>query len=177
MNKVKIILALLISIHFSASANNSHDSSVAFERAHVFLNIPEPRWAAQPPISRNGMMVYLFKREAVMDGQHRKVIPNIGVIIEDVSPGEDIVNYTIRKREGNRFEVAEVFTHREGKINFINAIGYKCTYKDKASIDHTVFVVHAINNKKGIQIILDTTTSTFPALEDEFLAILKSLRK
>lgn len=48
---------------------------------------------------------------------------------------------------------------------------------DKTSLNHTVYVVHAINEDKGLQIILDTTTDTFPAIDTEFLQILKSIRK
>jgi hypothetical protein len=44
-------------------------------------------------------------------------------------------------------------------------------------VSHTVYVVHAINGDRGLQVILDTTTETFPAIDAEFLQILKSVRK
>jgi len=70
-----------------------------------------------------------------------------------------------------------MFTYEDGTINYINAVGYKGTYIDGASLSHTVYVVHAINRDRGLQIILDTTTETFPTIDAEFLQILKSVRK
>jgi len=57
----------------------------------------------------------------------------------------------------------------DGIINYINAVGYKGTYIDKTSLNHTVYVVHAINEDVGLQ--------TFPTIDTEFLQILKSIRK
>lgn len=73
-------------------------------------------------------------------------------------------------------DVAKTFFHKDGIINYTNAVGYKGTYIDQASLGHTVYVVHAINEDKGLQIILDTTTDTFSAMDTGFLQILKSIR-
>jgi hypothetical protein len=81
---------------------------------------------------------------------------------------------SVNKRANNAFDVTNMFTHEEGTIKLINAVGYKGTYTD--ALPHTVYVVHAINGDKGFQVILDTTTDTFGTIDAEFLAILHSLR-
>lgn len=66
-----------------------------------------------------------------------------------------------------------MFTHEEGTINYVSAVGYKGTYIDQASLSHTIYVVHAINVDRGVQIILDTATETFPTIDVEFFADIK----
>jgi hypothetical protein len=68
----------------------------------------------------------------------------------------------------------QIFIHGDGKINFINAVGYKGSYVDYNHIRHIVYVVHAINGDKGIQLILNTTAETFPIVDPDFLTVLKS---
>jgi len=65
------------------------------------------------------------------------------------------------KRASGTFSVTEMFTHNHGIISYINAPGYKGTYIDKDPLNHIVYVVHAINKDKGLQIFLDTTTEHF----------------
>jgi hypothetical protein len=86
----------------------------------------------------------------------------------------DVVTFSINKRANNAFDVTQMFTHDDGTIKYLNAVGYKGTYTD--AMNHIVYVVHGINGDKGFQIILDTTTETFPAMDAEFLGILKSIR-
>ncbi|MDP4218706.1 MAG: hypothetical protein Q8927_21125, partial [Bacteroidota bacterium] len=109
------------------------------------------------------------------DSLNRSIIPNIGVIIENVADKMDVVTYSAKKRGSASFDVTAMFIAGDGKINFVNAVGYKGTYTD--AFEHIVYVVHAINNKKGIQIILDTTTGTFDQIEPEFFEVLRSIRK
>ena len=120
------------------------------------------------------MIIYVFKRDPVLDSSNRNVIPNAAVIIEKIDPKTDVVTYSVNKRANGFFDVIQMFTHEDGTINYLNAVGYKGTYTD--ALSHTVYVVHAIHEDKGIQIILDTTTETFPAIDNEFLQVLKSIR-
>ncbi len=74
-------------------------------------------------------------------------------------------------------KVAQTFINGDGIINFSNAVGYKGSYVDGNSLTHIVYVIHAINGDKGIQLILDTTSETFSLVNPDFLAVLKSFRK
>lgn len=153
----------------------AQDSVYVFEEANVKLNIPNSHWHLQPKQEKNGYTIYVFKRDPVLDSAGRKIIPNAAVVIEKVQPKTDAIIYSVNKRANGGFDVTKVFSHEDGTISYLNAVGYKGTYTDQ--IDHTVYVVHAINGDKGMQIILDTSTETFATLEPEFLQILKSFKK
>jgi len=69
----------------------------------------------------------------------------------------------------------KVFIQKDGIIDLKNAIGYKGKYSDTFG-EHTVYIIHGINNSKGIQIIFDVLTNLFDKLDPEFKVTLKSLK-
>jgi hypothetical protein len=150
------------------------DSVYLFKEARIKLSIPKSHWHLQPKQEKNGYIIYVFKRDPILDSSNRNIIPNAAVIIEKVDPKTDVVTYSVNKRANNGFSVMEMILPSEGRIDYANAVGYKGTYTDELS--HTVYVVHAIHGDKGIQIILDTTTETFSSMDPEFLQILKSIK-
>jgi len=154
---------------------HGQDSVYSFSEANIKLNIPNSHWHLQPKQVKNGFTVYVFKRDPIVDSFNRNIIPNVAVVIEKIDPKMDVITYSINKRTNAAFDVTKVFSHEDGTITFLNAVGYQGTYSDQAN--HTVYVVHAKNGDKGIQVILDTTTETFASMDGEFLQILKSFRK
>jgi hypothetical protein len=147
------------------------------KEAKIKIDLPNDSWFLADKQENNGMTVYYFKRQPIEDNEERKIIPNISVIIEDVDKDLDAVTYSALKRSRVNFEVLEVFTHESGQIKFQNAIGYKGKYVDKGGLDHTIYIVHGINGKKGLQFICDVTTNILDKVENEFLVTLKSIRK
>jgi hypothetical protein len=175
----KVLSRLIIVFFFLClySEGYAADSVYIFKEAHIMLNIPNSHWHLQPKQDKNGFVIYVFKRDPILDSADRNIIPNAAVVIEKIDSNTDIVTYSVNKRSRGFFSVTDMFNHEDGTINYINAVGYKGTYIDGASLSHTVYVVHAINQDRGLQIILDTTTETFPTIDAEFLQILKSVRK
>jgi hypothetical protein len=171
----KLIFRIAIVFVFLSQSAKLHaaDSVYVFEEAHIQLTL-DSHWHLQPKQDKNGFIIYVFKRDPIIDSSLQNIIPNAAVVIEKIDPKMDVVTYSVNKRGNASFDVTKMFIHGEGIINYVNAVGYKGTYKDQ--MDHTVYVVHAINKDKGIQIILDTTTETLPAIEAEFLQILKSIK-
>jgi hypothetical protein len=167
-------LALALFFFCDAGALRASDSVYVFTEAHLQATVPGSHWHLQPKQQKNGMVIYVFKRDPISDSSGRSIIPNFAVVIETIEPNTDVVTYSVNKRANNAFDVTSMFTHEEGKIKLINAVGYKGTYTD--ALPHTVYVIHAINRDKGFQVILDTTTDTFGTMDTEFLAILHSLR-
>ena len=171
----KVLFRLVVSFFllFQYGELLATDSVYLFKEAHIQLEV-NSHWHLQPRQEQNGFIIYVFKRDPVFDSLNRKIIPNAAVVIEKIDPKMDVVAYSVNKRASGAFSVTQVFNHEDGIIRYVNAIGYKGTYTDQ--MDHIVYVVHAINEGEGMQIILDTTSETFPALEAEFLQILKSIR-
>jgi hypothetical protein len=169
--------ALLFYPFFFANDSKAADSTYFFKEANIKIDVPSSVWHLQPRQEKNGYIIYSFKRDPIIDSSNRSIIPNIAVIIEKISPKTDVVTYSIDKRANMNINVEQMFLHDKGIINFINAIGYKGSYVDGNSLTHIVYVIHALNGDKGIQLILDTTSETFPLVNPDFLTVLKSFRK
>lgn len=141
------------------------------------IDLPSDSWVLKQYDSANATTVYIFKRQPISDSEGREIIPNVGVIIESIEEGVDIITYTALKRKQIPFKSTEIFTHEKGEITFENAIGYRGNYTDNLGLDHTVIVVYGIQAGKGFQVICDSTTDIFEKVEPEFSSILKSLRE
>lgn len=146
------------------------------KEANVSIQLPNNKWELKDKQERNGMFIYSFKREALKDTLGRDIIPNISVIVEDINKNLDVVTYSIMKRSQVSFQVDDMFIHEDGILDFKNAIGFKGRYTDRFG-EHTVYVIHAINKKKGLQIFCDVLTGLFDQLDPEFKIALKSLKK
>ncbi len=146
------------------------------KEAKIKIDLPNDEWFLAKKAEDNGLVVYMFKRNPIEDNEQREIIPNIAVIIEDIDKDQDVIKYSVIKRMEMPFEVDEAFIHESGKIQFVNAMGYRGHYSDKG-LDHTIYIVHATNEGKGIQIICDVTTNIFGKVGPEFLLTLKSIRK
>ena len=176
MQKLFLRLALLSCAISLANYSNAADSTYFFKEGNIKINIPDSVWHLQPRQEKKGYIIYTFKRDPIIDSLNRSIIPNIAVIIEKISPKTNVVTYSINKRANMNIEVAQTFINGDGIISFIDAVGYKGSYVDNNHLTHIVYVVHAKNGDKGIQLILDTTSETFSLINPDFLAVLKSFR-
>ena len=76
------------------------------------------------------------------------------------------------------FKTIDVFSKSSGdkNLNMDYAIGYKGSYESN-SIKHIIYVVHLINGKCGVQIIMDMTESVFNNYVNEFISTIRSIKK
>ena len=173
MKKLLLIIVLSFSFIFlRASDTLTH----VIKEGNITVDLPNNNWKLYSHEQHNGMIIYLFKRVPITDSSGMNIIPNIGIIIETVDSKLDVVTYSVEKRANMPLDIDEMFIHEDGKINFKNAVGYKAKYYDPPSLQHTVYVIHAINKGKGIQFILDATTSVFGEVDKEFQYVIKSIR-
>lgn len=172
MKLVTIVFLTLTTFGLSTS-----ELTQELKEAKIKIDLPNDSWFLADKQENKAMTVYYFKRQPIEDDDGRKIIPNIAVIIEDVDKDLDAVTYSTLKRSKVNFEVLKVFTHEGGQIGFQNAVGYKGKYVDQGGLDHTIYIIHGINEKKGIQFICDVTTNILDKVESEFLVTLKSIRK
>ena len=172
---MKFIIIALFS--FVAFGFKSDALTQDIKEGGVKIDLPNDLWSLSDKQKKNSMAVYIFKRKPIGDPDGRQIIPNIAVIVEDVDKNMDAISYSVLKRTNIHFEVVKVYTHEDKLIDFENAIAYKGTYVDKGDLEHTIYIVHGINERKGLQFIFDTTTNVLSQVEGEFLASLKSIRK
>lgn len=164
-------------------------TAAAMLAAHAAIGrqatIPEIGWSfdlpaaylrAPVPELGDGLSMFRFKREPIVDASGLAVHPNIGIVIENVPEGTDAVLFSASKR---RFKVLEVYSPDSG-IYGVNAIGFLAEYDetlDGETYSHRIYVLHAIQGTKGIEVVLDATDSVFSEAQGEFLSILKSMKQ
>lgn len=167
--KSKLLLSVLLMTFISSY------SQEIIKEANLSLTLPNDKWKFFKNQEANGLKVYFYNRVPVQDSTGRNAIPNISVVIEGLDKKLDAVTYSIMKRSQAKFKVEKMFMQKDGIIDLKNAVGYKGTYMDKFG-EHTIYVIHAVNNDKGIQVIFDVLTTFFDKLDPEFKVTLKSLK-
>jgi hypothetical protein len=190
---VKNIRYLLVSVFsiviFSCAANQSAKSSqlseiqvaggrVTFPQLGLSFAFPSSDWDVNPfrHESKSDAEIISFWRKGILDSSGREIVPVFGIVVLEVPENSDIVEYSAFWRTNfPNHQVDDIFTKDDGLINLPYAIGYKIRYTDQYSIEHTIFLIHAIKEKFGFQISLDSTSEVFPQFEDDFMKILKSI--
>jgi hypothetical protein len=143
--------------------------------AKISFELPNTYWALTNKKEINDKEVYYYKREPINDSLGRQIIPNISFVVEPIDKKIDVITFSAIKRGQVSFDVIKVLTNEDGFFKLKNAIGYKGTYTDKFG-EHTVYVIHTINNKKGVQIIFDVLSELFKEMDTEFLYSMKTLQ-
>ncbi len=170
---MKLSLILFISL---ASILQKEELTQDIKEGNIKIDLPNDSWFLSGREAGQNTTVYIFKRKAVGDSEGRQIIPNMAVIVEDIDKDLDAVAYSALKRSKVPFKVLGVFTHHDGLLTYKNAVGYKGAYTDQKGLEHMIFVIHATNGHKGLQIICDATTDILKKIESEFLITLKSIR-
>jgi len=139
------------------------------------FDLPAAYKPAPVPAFGHDVSIIRFKRKPIVDASGMAIHPNVGIVIENVPDGTDVVLFSASKR---RFKVLEVYSPTSG-IFSINAIGYLAEYSetlDGETYSHRIYVLHAVQGTNGIEIILDATASVYTDVQGEFLTVLKSLK-
>jgi hypothetical protein len=171
MKRFFSFLAICVFFGFTSS-----DLTQEIKEAGLKIDLPNDQWFLANKVEKKDLVVYIFKRKPIEDGEGHQIIPNLAVLVEDAGDAKDFVEYSVTKRIQISFEVDSVFTPQNGLIGFQNSIGYKFRYVEQ-DIEHTVLIVHAFHEKKGIQIMCDATTDVFDKSGPEFIEALRSFRK
>lgn len=143
------------------------------------LTIPNDNWMPINPTRTKTSTIWHFKRLNTKDESGKKAFPEIVVIIEKVPLDMELTKFSISKQKPYQnlkdYKAEKVFTDSDGMLRLHYAVGHKAYYVDANGVNHTFYFIHAIKHDKGIQIIIDTPTSLFDTLEDEFTSVIRSL--
>ncbi len=148
------------------------------KEASIQFELPSSVWKFNGTENNNKTTAHYYKRAPIIDSMNREVFASFAFVTEPVGRKMDLVSYSLAKRMAVPFDVIEVFTFNDKPdlLNYKYAIGYKGTYTDKIGISHTVYIVHLINNKTGVQLICDITTELLPRCENDFRTVISSLK-
>ena len=122
------------------------------------------------------MVVYSYKRKPITDSLNRGIVANVSVLIENVEKGLNVISWSAARRQQVPFQVTKVLTKDKGNLSAYHAIGYEGSYVDSKKINHRIFIVYAIHQNKGVQMICDATESVWPMVAPEFRSAIKSLQ-
>jgi hypothetical protein len=181
-----LLTLVLLFISCSTSSNISRNQKteevtakqkhqVLFRNSTLLFDLPSDKWSLVDEREMNDKSLHAYVRESIQDKVGRNVMSTFAIICEGVSSNQDLTAYSIMKRNNSRFHVNKIFTHEDGFIKIKHALGYVGTYTDSHGVDHTITVVHAINNNVGYQMSIDATSEIYPAVEKEFYFILDRL--
>ena len=151
-----------------------YDSYFEIEKSNLSINFENNNWHLNKPENTSKYSIFTFKRTPIKEGS-KNIIPNISFMIEDTD-SKDVITYSTLKRINIPFEVVKVLSVEKGDLSIENSIGYIGKYIYENGENHTIFIIHSIYNKKGIQIIFDTTEDTYKEIETEFKEILKNIK-
>ncbi len=171
----KYSFIILIVLLFSTSVVGQ---KIKIKEAGIEFILPNKLWNLTLQDQQNQIFIHQYKREEIISNGFQ-VIPNLAIIVEPVPDSMNVIEFSLLKRMSVPFSVLETFisTDDNSPIQFENAIAYKGIYEDKQEIEHTILLVHLINDLKGIQFIIDITSGLYQETEDELLEIIGSIRK
>jgi len=141
----------------------------------LVFEIPNEEWFRNKLAVNQRFTWHSFKRNPIRNSDGIDVYPNISFLIEDVQGVTDVILFSAQKRETMPFQVDSVFTYEGSNLRLKNAVGYLGKTKYDDGTEHTVLVVHALLDKKGIQIVMDITSDLFDEYGKEFWSALDGI--
>lgn len=141
----------------------------------LVFEIPNQEWFRNKLVDNKRFIWHSFKRNPIKNKNGTNIFPNISFLVEEIGDLTDVIIFSMQKRQSMPFDVDSVYSHDGSNLRLKNAVGYlgKSHYED-GSI-HTVLIVHAIVDKKGVQIVMDMTSDLFEKYGNEFWSSLNGI--
>lgn len=147
------------------------------EEPQIKLSFPNDYWYLNSKVNSSHYVIYSFER--IPGTAHSKggVSAHLTLLVEDVGELKDAVSYSAEKLNKVQFKVNKVLFPHQNDIAMSNAVAYigETHYKDGEP--HKLLVLYGINNKKGIQAVINVTSDFFEETKKELGAILASIDK
>ncbi len=161
------VLAMLL-------AGCNRQGGVFLEEIGWAFTLPDAFEPVPAEVLPDGSVLHRFKHEGIADDSGIVVHPNIAFIIMDVPPDTDPVLFSASRR---RFDIIKMYTPADILFD-VNAIGYLAEHTDTfdgREYKHRIYVLHAVQDSKGIEVVLDSTESVFNKVNGDFMEVLKSI--
>ncbi len=177
INKISIgkISALIFTMLFLFIFNTNAQTKIKLPEGLCF-NLPKD-WKNDEikTIGKSKAYTYSQKEFKIED---KTIVPRILIVIESLDSAVNLAQYTIQKRIDFSFSTDEVYF--ESDVNYPlkidNTIAYKAYYTDKSMITHRLLIIHSVQNKMGIQFIIDIDEIGYAMTEMELWKIFQSVK-
>ena len=181
------VLIFTTGLLYAAPPENTPTSTppqeTVLKKWRLAYTMPSDKWVLVDANQDSNMpqAFITYQREAILDSKGIAVIPNIAFLYEKLDQEMDVVTFSkeMRFRMGEKFgKIKRVFVRDDEPqlISLKNMIGYICEGKDSKGMDHTLIWIHSVNERVGLQVIMDVSSEVYPVVKSEFEAILRSLR-
>ena len=141
----------------------------------LIFEIPNEEWFRNKFVENSSVIWHSFQRNPIKNKNGTNIFPNISFLVEEAGDLTDVILYSLQKRRKMPFDMDSTFIHEDGRLKIKNAIGYlgHTVYEDGSK--HTVLIVHALVDKKGIQIVMDMTSDLYDEYGKEFWSALDGI--
>ena len=160
---------------YEAVAQGGHRLTIP--ELKLSLELPAA-WSSRPNIhEQERLVMYHFRRDAIWDRNGRKIIPNLGLFIEDIPEDLDAIEYAFSLRMRESFRQFTDVVYKPGFFGEVGGVAHIARYIDPEQLKHRIVFFCTVQEKKGVKILIDGTESVFDDLKDEYDAILQSLKQ
>jgi len=176
MKKLGIIFSML----FILCGFTYESKEVVIKEAKLKFSLPNDNWSEHHVGHKKDVVYYHYHRKGVIDHKDgHTIVPEVMIVVEPVTGSTDLTYYSITKQKPyqslKKFKVEKVFTRDDGMLKLDYAVGNKASYVDEKNMKHTFYFIHAIKDRKGIQVILSIPSDFFETYEEELTSVIRSL--
>lgn len=173
------ILVLLNLISVNALA----DERITVGEASLAFLLPEG-WGKSPindkpasaTMDSSNPLFRAWKHKVIMDSSGRPIEPGMNVVVFNVPPDTNIslMSSALMHKRGWPFK--QFLTTANDGLSLSNSHGYLTEFAAAPNVQMRLFVIHAINHGKFVEVTLSSTQDTFDQVLPEFKSIISSLR-
>ena len=158
-------------------AEEVYKSTFFIDGPDVNVSFPEGKWYLADRYKEDGSLNFFFTRIGFSDSQEEESFPSCLITLDRVGNEITMIEYSSDRRSRLSIDVNRVLTKESGLYSLPNTIGYIGSTGSEEDKKRIVYLVHSLQNSIGVEMILDCEKENYDTFKEEFLFILKSLKK
>lgn len=159
------------------------DREITVRQADIAFVLPD-KWdpktisgnRSPPKMDRSDPLYLGWKRAPIVDSAGHRVFPGMNMVVYYVAQDTDVTLTSAMLMHRRGWPFKKFLTSADYGLKLPHSLGYLTEYSPRKGIVLKLFVIHAVNDGKFVEIILSATREVFPLVEGEFRSIIQSLR-
>jgi len=180
MSKLKLVIGIFI---WLIPLCGKAATDIQFQEAEIAFSLPDT-WDGKgispnrvPPKMDSTDPLFMYWKRAPLTGKNGNTISaGLNVTVFNVQPDANVVlaSSSLMRHRGWPFK--QLLTSEKDGLTLPNSLGYLTEFSPRDGLLMKIFVVHAINNGKFVEVNLSVSDDIFAQIEPECRSVLKSLR-
>lgn len=158
-------------------------TDIQFQEGKISFSLPDA-WEgkgispnrAPPKMDPTDPLFVSWKREAVTGKNGNPVSAGLNITVFNVQPDANVALASSSPMRRRGWPFKQFLTADKDELTLPNSLGYLTEFSPRDGLLLKVFVVHAINDGKFVEVNLSATDDIFPQVESELRSVLKSLK-